>query len=77
MIDPAAPLEYVPGPDDPADLAIGAFTPRRALDRRPGGHAVAVRRTTASRTSTPCGARRPTWPGRWSTPSTSRRSAGS
>jgi ubiquinone biosynthesis protein len=27
MTDPAAPLEYVPGPDDPPDLAIGAFTP--------------------------------------------------
>jgi len=27
MIDPAAPLDYVPGPDDPADLLLGAFTP--------------------------------------------------
>ncbi len=27
MIEPATPLEYVPGPDDPPDLAIGAFTP--------------------------------------------------
>jgi ubiquinone biosynthesis protein len=27
MIDPAAPLPHPPGPDDPADLAIGAFTP--------------------------------------------------
>jgi len=28
MIDPATPLGYVPGPDDPPDLVLGAFTPR-------------------------------------------------